>query len=75
MKIKEENREKLLNGRSLTKIAKILGYNFVTIQTTFAGRECPKRLAMALISLAENISLGDSRMEELLEYYFEESEK
>lgn len=75
MKMREERRKELKDGRKNYVIAEMFGVSFQHVSNIFLGRcECPKTLALLLISLKERIPVDDRTMPEWLKYYFYEEE-
>lgn len=69
--IKQELVESIKNGRTNIYLCKQLGITPTYIGQIFSGYKCTLLTAKALISIRENISINDDRMEELLDYYFD----
>lgn len=73
MKIREERREELRDGRKYVALANMFGVSYQHVSNIFNGRfECTKALALLLISVKERIPVDDRAMPEWLKYYFEE---
>ena len=73
MKIREEKKAELKDGRKNNVIAEICGVSYQHISNVFKGRyNCPKSLMLLLISLKEKIPIDDRTMPKWIEYYFEE---
>ena len=73
MKVRIERVKELKDGRKNNAIAEILDVSYQHISNLFKGRyNCPRVVALALISLKEKIAIDDREMEKWLEYYFEE---
>ena len=64
--------DNLKDGRTITSISETLGISIDYLSRIFNQKvSCKKVIAMSLISLKEKIYINDSKMEELLEHYFE----
>ena len=73
MKIRAEKIQELRDGRKNNVIAEMFGISAQHVSNMFKGRyECPKTIALLLISLKENIAVNGRTMTEWLKYYFEE---
>ena len=73
MKIKKEKLKELKDGRKNNVIAETFGISAQHVSNMFVGRsDCPKAIALLLISLKEKIPVDDRKMSEWLKYYFEE---
>lgn len=71
-KLRIDNGEKLKDGRKMIAIAETIGVTNNYLSNIFNQKKlCTKMIAICLISLKENICVNDSRMEYLLDYYFE----
>lgn len=68
--LKEEKKEELLFGRTITALAEMVGISRTQLTLIFNGKECKKYIAMSLISIRNNIAITDEKMNELLLYYF-----
>lgn len=72
-KIRNEKSEELREGRSMKYFAEIIDMSMQNFSGAFNGRlNVRKHTAISLISIKEKIPVNDKRMNELLEYYFEE---
>lgn len=73
MKVREDKVKELKDGRKNNVIAEIFGISAQHVSNMFVGRsDCPKTIALLLISLKERIPVDDRKMPEWIEYYFEE---
>ena len=73
MKIRQEKIKELKDGRKHRALAELCGVSEQHICNIFKGRyDCPKSIALLLISLKERISVDDRTMPEWIKYYFEE---
>ena len=71
-KLRIDNGEKLKDGRKMISIAETIGVTNNYLSNIKKKKKlCTKMIAICLISLKENICINDSRMEYLLDYYFE----
>lgn len=68
--IRQEKKEKLMNGRTATYIAEVLGRTKETLYAVLNGKNCSTLMAKALISIKEQIPINDSNIEKYLLYYF-----
>ena len=66
-------RKELLNGRTITYVANKIGVTISFLSTVLQGKKtCRKQIALILVSIGKNISITDEKLEEYLNYYFEE---
>lgn len=66
-------RKELLNGRTITYVANKIGVTISFLSTVLQGKKtCRKNIALILVSVGKNISIADEKIEEYLNYYFEE---
>lgn len=66
-------RKELLNGRTITYVANKIGVTISFLSTVLQGKKtCRKQIALILVSIGKNISIADEKLEEYLNYYFEE---
>ncbi len=66
-------RKELLNGRTITYVANKIGVTISFLSTVLQGKKtCRKQIALILVSVGKNISIADEKLEEYLNYYFEE---
>ena len=66
-------RKELLNGRTITYVANKIGVTISFLSTVLQGKKtCRKQIALILVSVGKNISITDEKLEEYLNYYFEE---
>ena len=66
-------RKELLNGRTITYVANRIGVTISFLSTVLQGKKtCRKQIALILVSIGKNISIADEKLEEYLNYYFEE---
>lgn len=73
MKVREDKVKELKDGRKNNVIAETFGISAQHVSNMFVGRsDCPKTIALLLISLKEKIPVDDRKMPEWLKYYFEE---
>ena len=70
-KLKEENKDELKAGRTLTYLSDKLGCTISHLSLIFCQkRTCTKSQAIALISICNKISEGD--IDEKINYYFDD---
>ena len=73
--IKQEKVEELLDGRTISNLAKVLGISYRTLWGIFKKNDkCKKVVAMALINIKHGTLLNDSYMITQLNYYFKKGE-
>jgi len=73
MLVREERVKELIDGRHYNAISELLGVSYQHVSNIFRRRyNCPKSVALVLISFKERIPVDDRTMPQWLEYYFEE---
>lgn len=68
--IKEDKIEELKDGRKANYLSELLGINYANFIVILNGAKCKKTIAIALISIKEQIPINSPDMEKYLEYYF-----
>ena len=68
--IKQEMVDKIKDGRTNVYLSEQLGITPTYIGNILKGYKCTSLTAKAFVSIKEQISINDERMENFLKYYF-----
>lgn len=72
-KIKEGQKDNLLDGRRINSISSILGASYNHIAVLLRGEgSCTEMLARCLVSIRKNVPVNDEKMDKYLAEFFKE---
>lgn len=75
-RIKKEKVEELKDGRTNKAIASRIGLTTDHLGKIFNGRQtCTQALAMLLTLLGKNLQIEEGKLQETVEYFFEQVDK
>lgn len=69
--LKQDKKEELLDGRTITYLSEVLGLTQTHLSNILKGRGYMTQItSMCFISIKEKICITDARMSEFLDYYY-----